>query len=119
MLKITLGVFLLTLLCHHSESGLAPTWYSCGCYWASWDAWSQCSESCGGGYRYRSRSVWGHDTPECEGFESCATSDMGKEYDHACNAVCDHGTYSSGMCRCPTGWYGRCCSNRMYEIIIL
>lgn len=112
MLKITLGVFFLTLLWHYSESGLAATWDSCGCYWASWDAWSQCSESCGGGYRYRSRSVWGHDTPECEGFESCATSDMGNEYDHACNAVCDHGTYSSGRCRCPTGWYGRCCSSQ-------
>lgn len=113
MLKITLGVFLLTLLWHHSESGLAPTWDSCGCYWGAWDAWSQCSASCGGGHRYRTRKVWHRDVPECDGFTKCASNDMGDDYDYACNAVCYHGTYSSGRCRCPTGWYGRCCSNQI------
>lgn len=116
MLKITLAAFL-TLLWHNSESGLAPTWDSCGCKWLPWEAWSQCSASCGGGYRYRTRKVWHYKyRPGCETFETCASNDMGSEYDYACNAVCDHGTYSGGWCRCPAGWHGRCCSNRMYEI---
>lgn len=119
MFKIMLAVFLLTLLWHNSESGIAPTWDLCGCYWMPWAAWSQCSASCGGGYRYRSRKVWNYDRPECEGFEKCASNDMGSDHDYACNAVCDHGTYSRGRCRCPTGWYGLCCSNRMYEVFIL
>lgn len=117
MFKIMIEVFLLMLIFHHSESDLAPTWASCGCDWASWDGWSQCSASCGGGYRYRSRKVWIYkDRPGCDTFEDCASSDMGSDYDYACNAVCYHGTYSSDIrgCRCQTGWYGKCCSNRMY-----
>lgn len=109
-------VLLLIAIFPMSEAGHASTWESCGCYWGSWDAWSDCSVSCGGGNRYRSRWVWWRDIPGCSKFTDCATDDMGFEYDYSCNANCYHGTYSGGYCNCQTGWYGSCCNNRMYKV---
>lgn len=108
-----LSVFLLASFFYISEAGIASTWDFCGCKWMSWDSWSQCSQSCGGGYRYRSREVWLYEKCNLE-FRYCATNDMGYDYDYSCNAICHHGSYLNGSCRCQTGWNGRCCNNRTY-----
>lgn len=118
-------VFVLMEFCFYeiSDSGLAPTWNSCGCYWGSWEAWSACTRTCGGGRRYRDRLVWHKDVPECDGFECCTSNDRGYEY-IACNTVCQNGgsfSYTTGMiqysnygkCICTSGQYGTCCEQSM------
>ncbi|XP_061172865.1 CUB and sushi domain-containing protein 3-like [Saccostrea echinata] len=94
--------------------GYAPTWDACGCRWADWMAWSDCSRTCGGGRRYRTREVWIR-TDKCSlDFNNCATDDMGSDYGD-CNNICyNGGTFTtSGYCSCVTGWYGSCCSNEI------
>ena len=111
-----LFVFLLVSFLYVSEAPRAPTWDLCGCKWMSWQAWSQCSASCGGGRRYRSRKVWNYINSVCDplGFNACASDDMGNDYDNSCNAICYHGYHSGKSCTCHAGWYGKCCNNRTY-----
>ncbi|XP_078316770.1 sushi repeat-containing protein SRPX-like [Crassostrea virginica] len=107
--------FLLVSFYYVSEAPRAPTWDICECRWATWKAWSQCSASCGGGRRYRSRSVWNLQNSVCDplGFNACASDGMGSDYDNSCNAICYHGSYSGKSCRCHAGWYGQCCNNQV------
>ncbi|KAH3713150.1 sushi, von Willebrand factor type A, EGF and pentraxin domain-containing protein 1-like [Dreissena polymorpha] len=105
---------LLGLAISSVDTGYAPTWDNCNCYWGAWKPWSTCTKSCGGGYQQRSRSVWKDDVPECDGFEKCASNDMGWDY-QACNTHCfNTGTFMKtsdlyGNCVCPTGIQGTCC----------
>ena len=90
--------------------GIASTWDYCGCNWLDWMAWSDCSRSCGGGRRYRSRKVWINTNKCALDFNVCATDDLGWEYND-CNNICFNGGTFSGVCVCLIGWYGSCCSN--------
>ncbi|XP_069125355.1 protein eyes shut-like [Argopecten irradians] len=94
-------------------AGRSSKWDHCGCRWGSWQSWSDCTRSCGGGTHRRERQVWNHNWPECEGFTACATGDMA--FDHrACNNFCyNGGTVRSGYCRCPDGWRGTCCGEKV------
>ncbi|XP_022330019.2 CUB and sushi domain-containing protein 3-like [Crassostrea virginica] len=92
--------------------GIASTWDYCGCNWVTWMAWSDCSKSCGGGRRYRSREV-SIRTDKCAlDFNVCATDDMGWEFSD-CNTICFNGGTFSSVCVCLIGWYGSCCSNEI------
>lgn len=89
---------------------LAPTWKSCNCRWEDWSAWSTCTRTCGGGNQHRTRRVWHYDKPECDGFEKCASNDMGWDFQH-CNTICYNGGIyvSRYYCNCVNGTYGNCC----------
>ncbi|XP_056020424.1 sushi, von Willebrand factor type A, EGF and pentraxin domain-containing protein 1-like isoform X2 [Ostrea edulis] len=104
----------LTLTVEVVWCGYALTWDHCHCRWADWMAWSDCSRTCGGGERYRTREVWMRTDICTLDFNNCATDDMGYEYEK-CNTICyNGGTYTtSGYCSCVTGWYGSCCSNEI------
>nr|XP_022286589.1 sushi, nidogen and EGF-like domain-containing protein 1 isoform X1 [Crassostrea virginica] len=103
--------FILTLW-HLSDAGISPTWHLCDCHWEQWTQWSQCSASCGGGKRYRTREVWHKNIPECMGFDKCASSDMGF-YISTCNTICYNGSPSGGLCSCQIGWHGKCCNRQI------
>ncbi|XP_052788825.1 uncharacterized protein LOC128223590 [Mya arenaria] len=86
------------------------------CQWFPWKSWSDCSRTCGGGTRSRSRlfccksnlasdiaaclSDCGRDPNDRSGFH-----DYGK-----CNTWCyNGGTVSTNGCNCPDLYYGYCC----------
>lgn len=110
----------LTLTVEVVWCGYALTWDHCHCRWADWMAWSDCSRTCGGGERYRTREVWMRTDICTLDFNNCATDDMGYEYEK-CNTICyNGGTYTtSGYCSCVTGWYGSCCSNGIFLFRLL
>lgn len=115
-LKHTLLLVCLALTQDAVLCGIASTWDYCGCRWNDWMAWSDCSRSCGGGRRYRTREVWIR-TDKCTlDFNNCATDDMGSEYSD-CNTFCYNGGTFSSYCACVTGWYGSCCSSGIYKIL--
>ncbi|KAH3713149.1 neurogenic locus notch homolog protein 3-like [Dreissena polymorpha] len=106
-------------MCSVVTADLASTWKSCNCYWGTWEAWSTCTKSCGGGYQKRMRKVGADDVPECGVFENCASNDMGWDY-QACNRQCSHGGtfqsssgFFSGFCSCAAGFHGPCCEEEV------
>ena len=82
------------------------------CDWEPWDPWSDCSRSCGGGHKYRSREICCDSdlsTDEC--LTSCGKARSGFHESTTCNEWCYHGgTYSSDHCICPETHTGYCCS---------
>lgn len=110
-----LTLFTLFLQLEIAKAELASTWDSCGCFWGVWTEWSDCSTTCGGGTRYRDRMVWHDDVPECDGFEFCASADMGSE-NNECNTFCENGgTYFESICSCLPGNFGRCCDESKFK----
>ncbi|KAK2178497.1 hypothetical protein NP493_541g01002 [Ridgeia piscesae] len=80
------------------------------CEWVSWNPWSSCSATCGGGRRTRDRSLccsvdW--DVDQC--LAECGLSRSGFDDSSTCNEHCTYGYYSSGRCHCSAGHYGSCC----------
>lgn len=108
-MSLSLYISLLTH-CYYLTEERAPTWESCNCKWVTWDSWSDCSASCGGGIRYRSRLIRFKNDPKC-GVENCVKGG-GRECRY-CNTKCYHGTYSDNGCSCHSGWTGSCCSNQI------
>ena len=104
-----------------TKADKAPTWDECECRWEMWEAWSSCTATCGGGTQERSRGIWNIDTPECEGFEVCATADLGWQT-QACNTQCfNEGSFTSdgsyyGYCSCPAGIRGSCCQESKFRL---
>lgn len=111
-MSLSLYISLITH-CYYLTEERAPTWESCNCKWVTWDSWSDCSASCGGGIRYRSRLIRFKNDPKC-GVENCVKGG-GRECRY-CNTKCYHGTYSDNGCSCHSGWTGSCCSNRKYFV---
>ena len=83
------------------------------CDWLSWNTWSNCTESCGGGHRVRYRSLccptylgsW----HACVDFCGHQSSD-GQE-DGYCNEFCENGGTHTRLhgCSCSYGYIGGCC----------
>lgn len=116
-------LFLLFVNIVSIEGPITSKWRECNCRWDDWAAWSACTKTCGGGTQERDRSVWNYDTPNCEGFEACATSDMGFER-RSCNTNCyNGGTYKTwtkyyGYCECQEGKIGDCCQDSKCPFIL-
>ena len=51
------------------------------CVWKEYNEWTSCSRSCGGGKRYRTRTI---KTPESNGGKECAGSEIQEE---DCNSM--------------------------------
>ena len=98
--------------------GRTNSWQYCGCRWLSWQPWEDCSNECNG-QRYRERQVYLYTHKDgCKfEFETCATSDMGREFSQ-CNSFCHNGgTSNTYSCSCVTGFYGRCCKFREFLLV--
>ncbi|KAK3596191.1 hypothetical protein CHS0354_001887 [Potamilus streckersoni] len=114
MVKTYLLELLFLLFASTVKGEVASTWSFCGCYWGTWEAWSSCTETCGGGYTRRTRVVWHRDVPECSRWENCAGTESGWDY-LLCNSNCFNGgafvqsDLYSGYCSCSTGYLGSCC----------
>ena len=116
---------LLPMICFVTiiEGPISSKWKECGCSWVSWESWSACTKTCGGGIQQRMRQVRNDDTPNCTNFTACATNDMGWET-QACHTTCyGGGVYTKyappvssyyGHCVCPLGRKGSCCENSKY-----
>ncbi|WAR06503.1 SNED1-like protein [Mya arenaria] len=92
-------------------AGIASTWSVCECRWESWQSWSKCTKTCGGGYQRRERRVWSLDKPGCDKFSNCATNNLGQEA-RQCNTQCNNGgTFDKqySYCKCQKGTKGSCC----------
>ncbi|KAI0221218.1 hypothetical protein LSAT2_027369 [Lamellibrachia satsuma] len=97
---------LAAFLIHKTESSPCPT----RCEWISWNSWSACSATCGGGRRTRDRELccsvdWNVD--QC--LSNCGLSRSGFHDSSTCNEDCSYGDYSGGRCHCYSGHYGTCC----------
>ena len=98
------------------------------CDWEPWESWDSCSQTCGGGYKMRTRALC------CRsdiGFDKCVEecgldSDDSSSYS-SCNTHCSRGgsfkynhydirnyRYYYGSCRCPQAYTGTCCGSGMY-----
>jgi len=99
------------------ESGYSNTW---GCkewvrnyhdhmdMWASWDNWSRCSRTCGGGVRtrYRYRCCDSGKSQECIEYSNC-------------QELClNSGTFDT-QCRCTNEFFGICCEECKPTLFII
>ena len=82
------------------------------CDWEPWDPWSDCSLSCGGGYKSRYRGVCCISNISFENcLRSCGKDTSGYHESTTCNELCYHGgTYMLDHCLCPETHTGSCCS---------
>lgn len=87
----------------------------CGLF--GWNAWQNCSESCGGGIRLRKRNVCcpsGSDLQDCLSGACNGTVEYDDTWQKSlCNSICYNGGYYNETCLCQQGWTGRCCESRM------
>ena len=85
----------------------------CGLF--GWNAWQNCSESCGGGIRLRKRNVCcpsGSDLQGCLSGACNGTAEYDEYEESVCNRICYNGGYYNGTCLCQLGWTGRCFESR-------
>ena len=91
------------------------------CDWEPWDAWSQCSATCGGGYQKRTRGLCCDVTltiDQCKA--SCGKTSSGSREAQFCATRCHNGGSFTGYCRCQPGYYDRCCtSSKIYHSIVI
>ena len=66
--------------------------YLVDCKWGSYEAWSSCSKTCGGGEKTRTRQV---DTPASNGGQACGGNTMETEAcdTYGCPMNCEWGSY--------------------------
>lgn len=88
------------------------------CQWISWKSWSSCSESCGGGRRYRSRpACCDADSSFDQCMKDCNMDSSDASESGSCNEICYHGnfhhdnslSFSYGHCICKPEYGGDCC----------
>lgn len=88
------------------------------CNWTTWLSWAECSKTCGGGTRYRSRRLCCQNDWLARGLDYCVTQcnrdSAGFRERSTCNAFCyNSGTMTFGFCSCRNGYYGSCCQSRV------
>ncbi|XP_021345012.1 protein jagged-1-like, partial [Mizuhopecten yessoensis] len=95
-------------------AGRTFKWSLCHCSFNPWQSWSQCTATCGGGRQRRERSVQMYTNAVCRTFEDCASNDNGFDF-RDCNKICNNGgtMVGSSYCRCPDGWRGTCCGEKV------
>lgn len=87
------------------------------CEWITWNAWNDCSVTCGGGNRIRTRPLC-CDLNLFNEFDPCRTAcglDDSPSYEYqACGTTCyNGGVFGSSTCSCSDGFYGVCCQTGM------
>ena len=86
------------------------------CEWITWNAWNDCSATCGGGYTIRTRPLCCDVNLE---FATCRTTcglDDSPSYENQdCGTTCfNGGVFGTSSCSCSDGYYGVCCQNGEY-----
>ena len=124
--RLTIGIWLTLVFLPSSFANCNPR-----CAWMSWEQWGSCSESCGGGYRTRTRGICCDKDADYDVCVVQCRKDRNDASDYgACNTNCHHGgtfyydhydvnkyTFDYGHCICPQKFGGDCCDLRTYCIL--
>lgn len=89
------------------------------CEWDTWEPWNDCTATCGGGNRNRSRDLCcpmrmvAREGVTC--LTVCHSDSYSESESEACATTCyNGGAYSSSSCICSGRYYGVCCQSGKY-----